>query len=128
MVIAIVMFRKRSHLKFLSTVTGKTLKSSSNHKCLKLPFNPLSASGFYRWAALALNGSRLLYLENQWRAGFTGFTGFTVIKGHFLRKSFYEAYWVCYLQRYTHIVSQKSRFVHFLESDLWTTLDHYFLS
>ena len=65
MVIAIVMFRKRSHLKFLSTVTGKTLKSSSNHKCLKLPFNSLSASGFYRWAALALNGSRLLYLENQ---------------------------------------------------------------
>ena len=127
MVIAIVIFRKRAHLKFFRAVAGKILKSSSNHKCLKLPFNSLSASGFYRWAALALNGLRLLYLENQWREGFTGFTGFTVIEGHLLTESFYEAYWVCYLQRYTHNVSQKSRFVHFLESDLWTTLDDYFL-
>ena len=92
MVIAIVIFRKRAHLKFFRAVAGKILKSSSNHKCLKLPFNSLSASGFYRWAALALNGLRLLYLENQWREGFTGFTGFTVIEGHFLTESFYEAY------------------------------------
>ena len=52
MVIAIVMFRKRAHLKFLSAVAGKTLKSSQNHKCLKLPFTyyvPVVSIGGQHW-------------------------------------------------------------------------------